>query len=52
MRNIKSIDLLYYVINLKLQINPVKARVLRYTLREREFTAKIFLEIEEVGIVI
>jgi len=40
------------VIDLKLQINLVKSRVPRYTLKEREFAAKIFLEMEEVGTVI
>ena len=52
MRDIKPTDLLYYVIDLKLQINSVKSKVSRYTLKEREFAAKIFLKIEEAGIVI
>ena len=52
MRDIKPTDLLYHAIDLKSQINPVKSRVPRYTLKEREFTAKIFPEMEEAGIVI
>src|SRR5438034_10843185 len=52
MRDVKPTNLLHHVIELKMQINPVKSRVPRYTLKEREFTAKIFPEMEEAGIVI
>jgi len=52
MRDVKLTDLLYYIINLKLQINLVKIKVPKYTLREREFAVKIFLEIKEAGIII
>ena len=52
MRDVKPTDLLYYMINLKIQINPIKLRVPRYTLKEREFAAKIFSEIEEVEIIV
>ena len=52
MRNVKSTNLLYYIINLKLQINLVKVRVPRYTLKKKEFIVKIFLEIKEIEIII
>ena len=52
MRDVNSTDLLHHMIDLKMQINSVKSRVPRYTLKEREFAAKIFPEMEEAGIVI
>jgi len=52
MRNIKPTDLLHYMIDLKMQINPIKSRVPRYILKEREFAAKIFPEMKEVGIIV
>ena len=52
MRDIKPMDLLYHSIDLRPQINSVKARVPKYTLKEREFAAKIFLEMEEAGIIV
>src|SRR5437762_5819630 len=52
MRDVKPTDLLHYVIDLKSQINLVKSRVPRYTLKEREFAAKIFPEMKEAGIII
>src|SRR5438046_3174494 len=52
MRDVKPTDLLHHVIDLKQQIKLVKSKVLRYTLKEREFAAKIFPEMEEAGIII
>src|SRR5437667_12631380 len=52
MRDIKPTDLLYHMIELKMQINPIKLRILRYILKEREFVAKIFLEMEKARIII
>ena len=51
MRDVQPTDLLYHTIDLKPRVNPVKAKVPRYTLKEREFSAKIFPEMEEAGIV-
>src|SRR5438034_1247838 len=52
MRDVKPTDLLHHVIDLKQQIKLVKSKVPRYTLKEREFAAKIFPEMEEAGIII
>src|SRR5947199_8590065 len=52
MRDVKPTNLLHHAIDLKQQIKPVKSKVPRYTLKEREFTAKIFSEMEEAGIII
>jgi hypothetical protein len=52
MREIKPTDLVYHAIDLKPDSKPVYKRVLRYTVKEREFAARIFPEMEEAGILV
>ena len=51
-RDIKPTDLLYHSIDLRPKVKTQKSRVPRYTIREREFAARIFPEMEEAGIIV
>lgn len=52
MRDIKPTDLIHHSINLTADAKPVYQSVKRYSPKEREFAARIFLEMEDAGIIV
>ncbi|KAI9767175.1 MAG: hypothetical protein M1839_004611 [Geoglossum umbratile] len=52
LRDIKSTDLIEHAINTKADAAPVRARPKRYTQQEQEYSAIIFPDMEEAGILV
>ena len=51
MKNIRLTDIIHHFINLVADMRPVYKGLKRYNLKKREFTAKVFPEMEEAGII-
>ncbi|KAI9802052.1 MAG: hypothetical protein M1826_005120 [Phylliscum demangeonii] len=51
MREVKPTDLIEHCIDLELHARPVYAKQMRYTRKEVEFSAGVFPEMEEAGII-
>lgn len=51
LREIRPTDLIEHTIDLKTGATPVRGKVPLYTPRERDFSAKIFPELEQAGII-
>src|SRR4051812_44707656 len=52
LRDIKPTDLIEHAIDIKADAAPVRARPKWYTQREREYSAMVFPDMEEAGILV
>lgn len=52
MRDVKATDLIHHAIDIKENSRPIFSQIKRYARKERDFSAKMFPEMEEAGVIV